>query len=40
MKKQKLENMYRNKTCGELNLLNVNEEVTLAGWVHKIRKMG
>ncbi|HOV71563.1 MAG TPA: aspartate--tRNA ligase [Dysgonamonadaceae bacterium] len=32
--------MYRNKTCGELNLLNVNEEVTLAGWVHKIRKMG
>ena len=40
MKKQKLGNMYRNKTCGELNLLNVNEEVTLAGWVHKIRKMG
>jgi len=32
--------MYRNKTCGELNLSNVNEEVTLAGWVHKIRKMG
>ncbi len=40
MKKQKLDNMYRNKTCGELNLSNVNEEVTLAGWVHKIRKMG
>ena len=32
--------MYRNSTCGELRLADVNREVTLAGWVHKIRKMG
>ena len=32
--------MYRTKTCGELRLSNVNEEVTLAGWVQRSRKMG
>jgi aspartyl-tRNA synthetase len=32
--------MYRSKTCGELRLTDVNSEVTLAGWVSKIRKMG
>ena len=32
--------MYRSKTCGELRLADVNNEVTLAGWVSKIRKMG
>lgn len=32
--------MYRSKTCGELRLADVNSEVTLAGWVSKIRKMG
>jgi aspartyl-tRNA synthetase len=32
--------MYRSKTCGELRLTDVNREVTLAGWVSKIRKMG
>ena len=32
--------MYRNYTCGELNLKNKNEEVTLAGWVQTIRKFG
>ena len=32
--------MYRTKTCGELNIANVNETVTLAGWVQKARKMG
>jgi aspartyl-tRNA synthetase len=32
--------MYRNSTCGELRLADVNREVTLAGWVSKIRKMG
>jgi len=32
--------MYRTKTCGELRLADVNCEVILAGWVHKIRKMG
>ncbi len=32
--------MYRTKTCGELRLNNLNEVVTLAGWVQKNRKMG
>ena len=32
--------MYRSSTCGELRLADVNKEVTLAGWVSKIRKMG
>ena len=32
--------MYRTKTCGELNLKNVNEEVNLSGWVQKIRDLG
>lgn len=38
--KLKTECMYRNHTCGELNLSNVNEEVILAGWVQKVRKLG
>lgn len=32
--------MYRDKTCGELRLQNINESVTLAGWVQRVRKMG
>ncbi|HHX32082.1 MAG TPA: aspartate--tRNA ligase [Bacteroidales bacterium] len=32
--------MYRTNTCGELRLADVNKEVTLAGWVSKIRRMG
>lgn len=32
--------MYRTNTCGELRLSDVNKEVTLAGWVQRIRKMG
>ena len=32
--------MYRTKTCGELNISNVNEEVELAGWIQKIRDLG
>ncbi len=32
--------MYRTKTCGELRLADVGKEVTLAGWVQRIRKMG
>lgn len=32
--------MYRTKTCGELRLENVNEIVTLTGWVQRTRKMG
>lgn len=34
------QNMYRNRTCGELRIADINKEVTLSGWVHKIRKMG
>ncbi len=32
--------MYRNRTCGELTIADVNNEVTLAGWVARVRKMG
>lgn len=32
--------MYRTNTCGELALANVGQEVTLAGWVQRSRKMG
>ena len=32
--------MYRTRTCGELRLSDVNQTVTLAGWVQRIRKMG
>ena len=32
--------MYRTNTCGELNLTNVDMNIVLSGWVHKIRKMG
>ena len=32
--------MFRTHTCGELRLSDVNKQVTLAGWVQRIRKMG
>ena len=32
--------MYRTTTCGALRLGNVGEQVTLAGWVQKARRMG
>ena len=32
--------MYRTKTCGELNISNVNNEVELSGWIQKIRNLG
>ena len=32
--------MYRNHNCGELNIENVGEVVTIAGWVQKIRNLG
>lgn len=32
--------MYRTKTCGELRLADNGVEVTLTGWVQKVRKMG
>ncbi len=32
--------MYRSNTCGELRLADAGREVTLAGWVQRVRKMG
>jgi aspartyl-tRNA synthetase len=32
--------MFRTHTCGQLNLTNINTEVTLAGWVQTVRKFG
>ncbi len=32
--------MYRTKTCGELRLTDAGQQVTLAGWVQRTRKMG
>lgn len=32
--------MYRTNTCGELRLADSGKDVTLAGWVQRLRKMG
>ena len=32
--------MYRTNLCGELRLKDAGKEVTLAGWVQRVRKMG
>ena len=32
--------MFRTHTCGELRQNNVGQQITLAGWVQRIRRMG
>ncbi|HZX62166.1 MAG TPA: aspartate--tRNA ligase [Bacteroidales bacterium] len=32
--------MLRTHTCGELNMQNVGQKVTLCGWIQRIREMG
>ena len=32
--------MLRTHNCGELNIDNVNQEVTLSGWIQKSRDLG
>jgi len=32
--------MYRTHTCGELNSSNIGHEITLSGWIQKIRNKG
>ena len=32
--------MYRTNTCGELRISDAGRDVTLSGWVQRVRKMG
>ena len=32
--------MYRTNTCGELRIADTGKDVTLAGWVQRVRRMG
>jgi aspartyl-tRNA synthetase len=32
--------MYRTHTCGELRLSNIDQSVTLSGWVQRVRNLG
>ena len=32
--------MYRTNTCGELNISNVGQQVTLCGWLQRSRDLG
>ena len=32
--------MFRTETCGNLRLADAGKQVTLAGWVQRVRKMG
>lgn len=32
--------MYRTHNCGELRISNIDNEVTLSGWVQRVRKLG
>jgi len=32
--------MYRTHTCGELNINNIGQTITLSGWVQRSRKLG
>lgn len=32
--------MYRTKTCGEIRIADINQTVTLAGWVQRVRDIG
>lgn len=32
--------MYRTHTCGELRITDINKQITLAGWVQTVRKLG
>src|SRR6056297_703872 len=32
--------MYRTHTCGELRIEHINQEVTLTGWIQRIRELG
>ena len=36
----KLNFMYRSHTCGELRIADTNKEVTLSGWISKLRDKG
>lgn len=33
-------NIYRTHSCGELNIKNINQHITLSGWINSIRNLG
>ena len=35
-----METKFKNHNCGELNLENIGQEYTLAGWVSTVRDLG
>ncbi len=35
-----MQTKYKSNNCGELNLENLNQEVTLSGWVACVRDLG
>lgn len=37
---ERMQTKYKSNNCGELNLNNLNEEVTLSGWVACVRDLG
>lgn len=40
IERKKMKTKYKSNNCGELNLNNINEEVTLSGWASCVRDLG
>ena len=35
-----MENIYRNKYCGEISTSDIGKEIRIAGWINSIRNLG